>query len=544
MYKRCLILFGTFMALFCLSLFNLDYISHKNFLKEAATGQQSYKLKVASTRGTIYDCRNQPLVNIKKKLIAAVTPSVEVLQALTPVVKPSEVSELYKKCSGKTPFTIEITEKIKSPFVKIFEVPIRYSDITMAPHIIGYTSSDGHGVCGIEKIFDDYLSGENNEIYVKYETDAFGRILPGIKEVAKDRSYLNFRGVALNLDSRIEAIVEDTANKYITKGAVIVTEVPNCEIRACYSLPSFLPQSVGRYINDAGSPLINRSLCQFNLGSIFKLITAAAAIECGVSPEFEYDCTGKNQVEDTKFRCFNSKKHGKITLEKAIAESCNGYFIELAKKLPDGALLRNAQKFGLGKPVMLNKNLLSSSGKLPTEKSLEDSKTLANFSFGQGKLLATPLQISAVINAIASDGVYQSPKLIKGLVDGEMKVRPVENDDSSGQSKKDSKHIISAATANILKTCMQAAVNYGTAQKGKPETTDAAAKTSTAQTGIIENGKRAERSWIGGMFPVDRPKYCIVVLSEDGAGGGEACGPTFKEIIDRMHLEASEIFVE
>ena len=540
MYKRCLILFGVFMALFCLSFFDLDYISHKNQLKEAASNQQSYKLKIANTRGTIYDCRNQPLINTKTKLIAAVIPSIESLQVLTPVVPNSKISELYKKCSGKTPFIIEITKKIKSPFVKIFEIPIRYSGVTMSPHIIGYLSAEGHGVCGIEKLFDNYLSEKDNEIFIKYDTNASGKILPGIKETEKDRSYLNYKGVKLHIDGRIEAIVEDTANKYITRGAVIVTEVPNCEIRACCSLPTFLPQSVGNYINDNNSPLLNRAMCQYNLGSIFKLITAASALEHGVSPNFEYECMGENLVEDAKFKCFNSKKHGKIKLEEALSESCNGYFIELSKKLPKGALMMTAKQFGLGAPVKLAENLLSSPGQLPTTESLENPKTMANFSFGQGKLLATPLQISAVINTIASGGMYSSPKLIKEVTIGQAPA----NLSDIFQNPEKPKRIISESTANILKTCMQSAIENGTAQKGKPETTDAAAKTSTAQTGIVENGKKVERSWIAGMFPVDHPKYCITIFSEDGSGGGESCGPVFKEIIDRMHQEIPEIFIE
>ena len=239
----------------------------------------------------------------------------ESLGTLTPAVSDEKKEELYRKCSGKTPFTIEVNQKISSPFIKTFEVPIRYSGTTLAPHILGYLSAEGHGICAIEKTFDDYLTDKDNEIYVKYDVDASGKFLPGMKETVEDKSYLNFKGVALNIDERIEAIVEDTANKYITRGAVIISEVPNCEIRACYSLPSFLPQSVGKYIKDDTSPLLNRAFCQFNLGSIFKLITASAALERGISPNLEYDCAGENTVEDEKFRCFNSKKQGKIKVK-------------------------------------------------------------------------------------------------------------------------------------------------------------------------------------------------------------------------------------
>ena len=338
-YKRVLVFFGILMSGFCFLFFILDSISSKNILKQAASNQQSYKLKISDVRGTIYDCRNIPMVNNKKKLLAAVIPSLESLNILTPVVLESQKEELYKKCSNKTPFIIQIThipENIKScKYVKIFEVPIRYSGVVRAPHIIGYLSGDKKGVYGIEKSYDDFLSesNKNNNISVKYDIDASGKLLPGRENIVQDQSYCVSQGVVLNLDTRIQAIAEETANKYISRGAVIITEVPNCEIRASVSLPSFFPGDVSNYLNNKNSPLLNRCLCPFNLGSIFKLITSAVALEKNIhNTNFWYNCTGINQVEDAKFRCFNSKKHENINMEEAIAYSCNGYFVELIKK--------------------------------------------------------------------------------------------------------------------------------------------------------------------------------------------------------------------
>ncbi len=539
MYKRSLILFGILMGAFCLCFYELNRISKKEDLRCAANSQQSYKLKVATARGTIYDCRNVPLTNKNKKIISAVIPSVEALSALTPAVDPDELPDIYKKCSGKTPFTTKVNYPIRSPFIKNFEIPTRYSGIVPAAHLLGYLSSENHGVTGIEKIYDDYLSQKNDEICVKYDVDATGKFLPGMRESTEDRSYLSSKGVVLNIDSRIQAIAEEVANKYISRGAVIVTEVPNCEIRACCSIPSFMPQSVGNYLNDENSPLLNRALCQFNLGSIFKLITATAALENNISPDMQYNCTGYNSVEDAKFRCFNGIKHQDINLEQAIAHSCNGYFIELSKLMPYNAIYETAEKFGLGKPVVLAAGMQSADGILPSLKSLENAKTLANFSFGQGKLMASPIQISAFMNSIASGGVYSNPKLIKGVLDENMKI----NSDDKTIPQNVSKRVISEEIAQTLKNCMKAAVEYGTSRKGKPETCDAAAKTSTAQTGIVEKGKKIEQSWIAGMFPTESPKYCIVVLSEAGSGGGENCGPVFKEIADKMHQQTPELFV-
>ncbi len=538
MYKRCVILFGIFMFLFCVSFFSLDYLSSKSTLYDAALNQQSYKLKISDVRGTIYDCRNVPLVNNNKKLIAAAVPCTEALSVLTPIVPEHKHSELYKKCSGNVPFTIEVNKKIKCPYVKIFEVPIRYSGITPAPHIIGYLSGEKNGICGIEKIYNDYLFDKEHTISIKYDVDASGKILPGKKEFVEDRSYYNSKGVVLNIDSRIQSLVEEISNKYINKGAVIITEIPNCEIRACSSLPGFTPNNISAYLNDKNSPLLNRAFCAFNLGSIFKLVTSAAALENGISENTPYNCQGVNKVEDASFKCFNSKKHEIVNMEQALAHSCNGYFIELIKKMPKNSLLNMAQKIKLGSSVNLAPGMNSCAGILPSAESLENIKTLANFSFGQGKLMATPLQISGLINTIASKGIYSNPKLIKGLTDENMRII------KKSTLPNESERIFSESTALKLKSHMKASVDYGTSEKGKPEKTEAAAKTSTAQTGIIEDGKKVEQSWIAGFFPYDKPKYSIVILSEAGSGGGESCGPVFKEIVDKMITEIPDLFIE
>ncbi len=537
MYKRCVIFFGIFMFAFCVAFFFLDYLANKENLHDAALSQQYYKLKISDVRGEIYDCRNISLVNKAKKLVAAAIPSTETLSVLTPAVDAKKQRELYEKCSQNMPFTIEITKQVNSPFVKVFEVPVRYSGITPAAHIIGYLSGDKKGVCGIEKAFDDYLAGKEHDIYVTYGVDASGKILPGEKEFTEDKSYFKSKGIVLNIDSRIQALAEETANKYINRGAVVVSEVPNCEIRAVASFPGFTPQNVSEYLNDKNSPLLNRSLCAFNLGSIFKLVTSAAALEKGIGANTEYNCEGVYELEDTKFRCFNSKKHELINMEQALAYSCNGYFINLIRKMPKNTVLNMAKKLKLGSPINLAPGIDSKEGTLPSEESLDNIKTLANFAFGQGKLLATPMQITGLINTIASKGIYSNPKLIKGLTDESMKI--VKNDIVPEIKER----VIYENTAAILASHMKASIEYGTSEKGKPENTTAAAKTSTAQTGIMEDGKRIDQSWFAGFFPYENPRYSIVILSEAGSGGGESCGPVFKEIAERMIKEIPDLFI-
>lgn len=537
MFKRVIILFSILMFCFCLSIMMLDNISTKDVLYDAAAYQRSYRLKIAEVRGTIYDCRKYPLVNRSRKLVAAVVPGTRIFNELSNSVSEPQISELWKKLSSSEPFSIEVNKKINCSGVKTFEVPVRYSGVVPAAHIVGYLSGDGKGISGIEKAYDDYLCGGKNDICVRYSVDASNRLLSGEDSFTDDKSYLTTKGVVLNIDQRLQSLAEEVSNKYITKGAVIITEVPDCEIRAMVSLPGFMPQAVAKYLNDKDSPLINRALSQYSFGSIFKLVTSAAALEDGIDEGLQYECNGFNEVNGNKFRCFGGKPHGTEDMGKAVAYSCNGYFIELSKKLGAEKMLCMAKKFGFGEEIELAPGISGAKGVLPSKESLENMGILANFSFGQGKLMAVPIQVSGMINTIASGGIYSTPKLVYGLADEGMRITKGNN--------KSPERIISEETANKLKKFMVESIEYGTSNRGKPEKISAAAKTSTAQTGIINSdGDEVIQAWYAGFFPVDNPKYSIVVLSEGAKGGGESCGPVFREIIDKIHDELCEIFVD
>jgi Cell division protein FtsI/penicillin-binding protein 2 len=524
------------MLCFCISIFRLENLSTQDVLSDAAAYQRSYKLKVSSVRGTIYDCRLHPLVNKTKKLMAAVVPETKIFDALSGAVSEERSADLWKKLSNSEPFLIEVNKNINCSGVKTFEIPVRYSSIVPAAHIIGYLSSENKGIAGIEKAYDDYLYCKEQDICVRYSVGASNKLLFGGDSFTDDKSYLLSKGVILNIDQRLQSLVEEVANKYISKGAVIITEVPDCEIRAAASFPGFTPLSVSKYLNDEDSPLINRVLMPYSFGSVFKLVTAAAALENGISENFWFDCTGSDEIDGNKFRCFAGKPHGPEDMEKALAYSCNGYFIEIAKKIGGSALLSMAKKFRFGENIELAPGIICYKGILPEEKSLAQSGILANFSFGQGKLTVTPLQVSGMINAIASGGIYSEPKLVYGFADEKMKISQNEN--------KKSEKIISKETAEKLKRYMSASIEYGTSGRGKPEKISAAAKTSTAQTGIKnKDGKDVIQAWFAGFFPLENPKYSIVVLVEDGIGGGESCGPVFKEITDRIYSDISEIFI-
>ena len=181
-------------------------------------------------------------------------------------------------------------------------------------------------------------------------------------------------GVRLTLSRSVQRAAEAVAAQTMTTGCILVLDVRTAALRACVSVPGFDPA-------DPAASL------------------AAAALEAGLAPE--YDCNGAVVVDGQIFRCAGGVPHGEVDLSAALAKSCNGYFIRLGQQLGAQALLQQAQALGFGRSIGLAEGLTAQSGALPGAEELAQSGQLANFSFGQGSLLATPLQVAAMMNTIA-----------------------------------------------------------------------------------------------------------------------------------------------
>ena len=154
--------------------------------------------------------------------------------------------------------------------------------------------------------------------------------------------------------------------------------------------------------------------------------------------------------------------------------SCNTYFIELSQYLPNDTLLEVCDRLGFGRETIFAKNIVSQSGYLPTENQLNVPAEKANFSFGQGYLTVTPIQISSLTCAIANDGVMPILYLVKGKT----------NDGYTIYDTNEPKYtpVFSIDTAKKLQDFMNYSVQYNSASKGRPYNNTAGGKTSTAQT--------------------------------------------------------------
>lgn len=531
MSKRITIFFMTLLFCICFSIFRLYTLSQGESLQTAASQNGIYKLNVASARGIIYDCKKRPLVNLQKNTMMSVFPNDSTPKTLSQIMSSGEMNEIIPLLQTRKPFCLKVNSewnKIISEDVQYFKVPKRYSDFQLASHILGYLDSSGNGVCGIEKAFNDYLNSSKGKIELKYKINALGEILDGKQLKVEDTLYKQSQGVVLTIDKDLQKISEEVAERYLKKGAIIITQVPNCEIRAFVSTPQFDPNNVSVSLNNEDSPLLNRGLSSYNLGSIFKLVTIAAAMETGINLDTEFDCTGSINVNDGTYHCFNGKSHGREDAKLALAYSCNTYFVNLMKDMDAEKFIDFTKSLGFGEKIELAPGLFSQSGNLPNLDSLKDPKLMANLSFGQGKLMATPIQVSGLINAIASKGKLVKPKLIEGLVGENLEY-------TKRNFQRPAKRAFSRYTADFLKEAMKMSADIGTGVLGKPEACEVAVKTGTAQSGIKVGEHYAQQAWYAGFFPANEPKYSVVVFAEDAESGSKSCGPAFKRIIEEMY---------
>lgn len=195
---------------------------------------------------------------------------------------------MLEKLKGGKPVLCEVPREIDCDGIACMQVYTHNSADTPAVHLLGYTDSDLRGMSGIEKAYDGILYSEKEAAFV-YTKDGKGDILAGVKPVAENDSAVTAGGVLTTLDINIQAIAETEAEA-IDAGAVIIADSKTSEIRAAVSRPDFDCTDIAKYLTADNSPLLNRALAAFNVGSVFKPCVAAAGMESGKG-SFGYNCT-------------------------------------------------------------------------------------------------------------------------------------------------------------------------------------------------------------------------------------------------------------
>ncbi len=531
MKKRALVLFT--LLLFILSGVVLQvYRLSDAYLSQAADQQGSVTVKVANSRGTIYDARLRPLTNAGEEYRLSVTPSPEAIAALSGMLDEEQLAAVSERLQSGKPAVVtlpEIPANLEGSL--LFKVPVRYGGRLLAPHLLGYMDGDGlHGLTGVELAFDEYLNSCGGQASVTYSVDAMGKPLQGIAPQVVNTLADAKAGVVLTIDQDIQKIAEEAAKRYMTKGAVVVMEPATGRIAAMVSLPDFQPGTVADSLDAADSPLLNRALCNYNLGSVFKITSAAAALEKGIPISTAFPCNGSVTIGNVTFHCHNRLGHGTLNMQDGFAQSCNPYFIQLMQQAGGSALLGMASNLGFDRSLILVDGLKTARATLPTAEELLSPAAVGNLAFGQGSLLGTPVHVAQMVAAVVNGGKIIRPTILKGYCDKEGRL--------SEETIEPEQTVFSKQTAQTLKDLMIYAVKEGTGASAQPTVSAGAAggKTGTAETGWKSENKAVVQSWFGGFYPAENPKYVIAVIAEDSDNTKGKSSPVFKKICEDIYM--------
>jgi penicillin-binding protein 2 len=521
-------------------LFQLQIINGREYSKRAANQRMLY-LPLDFSRGQFYDVNMIPLTGRETVDSLVVFPALVEDKAEAAAIIAESTGIDYKEAleelrKATEPYritlsrTAEGTSGIGCRGIMVVKDIERYDSKSIARHLIGYIGrSDKKGRSGLERLYEDYLSS-GGEMTVAAMVDGSKRLIPGLgyKLVDGGQSGQGYC-LQLTIDYHIQKAVEEVIDESGIQGAVVVLDVDTGGVLAMASRPNYGQGNVEEYLDGQRGELLNKAFQQYNLGSIFKTVVAAAALEDStVNPFDTVKCSGYIEVGNLRIKCssYDEGGHGVLDVFNAYAKSCNVFFIEMGQKIGGERIIEMAERFGLGSITGVN-SLEEQEGLLPQKNKIH-RPDLCNISIGQGDILVTPLQVAVMTNTIANNGIYKKPYVVKGFIDSSSRITGVEP-----PGKPDM--VISPFVAMEIRKMMEMVVDDGTGTMAAlPSFGGVAGKTSSAQTGQRIDGREVLHAWFTGYVPRMYPKYVITVLAENGRSGGSVAAPVFKSIAQRI----------
>ena len=536
--------------------------------------------KTTPSRGLIVDRNNDILADnfqvFKLAIIPKETKSFEkTLNNLTKVIKITERQrnyfiKNYSKHNKFQPFVLDLNlswnefSKLNyylqnndgiQPFVSFERTYLYPKEFS---HILGYVSEPNIqdlrklqknfigvpnlkiGKTGLEKIFDNYLLGAPGT--ATYEVDAYGRRVKKVVHVDGEKGKV----IKTTFDKELQIFAYNRLNSL--SGSVVVMDMYG-KILCCASYPSFNSNDFTYGIShedynklkaDEKRPLVNKALSSsYPPGSTIKMIVALSALENKIiTKNFKHVCKGDVELYDQKYHCWKDKGHGVVDLTKAIKESCDIYFYEVARLLGIDRLKETANKFGLGEVVLENFHE-EKNGLIPSTtwkkgalgKSWYIGETMIS-GIGQGYMKTTCIQLCTMMAQIANGGFKINPTF-----------------DENKKSEFGEKTVVSDDHLKVIKEALFLATNepggtsYSSRISGKLKM---AGKTGTSQVRRITERQREldlknedlpwkfrDHSLFVGYGPTSNPEYAISVIIDHGGAGSAVAAPIARDVMKK-----------
>ncbi|HWP98437.1 MAG TPA: penicillin-binding protein 2 [Syntrophomonadaceae bacterium] len=415
---------------------------------------------------------------------------------------------------------------LKQPSLVMVPITKRYQDNGFCAHLLGYIDGGAapRGVAGVEKAYNQLLSGASSASQLVSVQDARGAAIDGLMYKIRQEQDQQKSAVVLTIDRRVQEMAEQALDRWVKRGAVVIMDVHSKEVLAMVSRPSFNPYAVGES-RGTDSPLINRALTKYYPGSMFKILVAAAALEEGVvKPDENFFCSGKYIMPDGfSFSCERKTGHGKLTFAQAFALSCNPTFIDVGTRLKTSGLMAYVKKMHIDEEGLIGYPIVSGTG----IRINPGPRALANACLGQDGVMLSPLQVCSLISTVADQGRWATPRVLSYTIDanGQQQTPPAAQEEQ----------VLSQQTVGILQRLMEKVVKEGTGTTASFPEAPAAGKTGTSQTGMLKDqDQEVLNTWFGGYFPADHPRWAMVILVEDGKSGARDAAPVFKDIAQNM----------
>lgn len=426
--------------------------------------------------------------------------------------------------------------------VKVDEDYKRYYPYSkLCSKVLGFTGSDNQGILGLEAKYDAYLSGTPGQILTL--TDAWGvEVKNGNEERDEPEKGSNlYTSIDINIQSYAQQLAQKTLEQKQAKSvSIIVMNPENGEILAMTNEPEYdlnNPYELNSdlLISSTGTSkmdLLNnmwRNFCindTYELGSIFKMVTATAALETGsVTLNDHFTCGGSAIVADRKIRCHKTTGHGTQTFTQTVMNSCNPAFIEWGRRVGTERFFEYMGKLGL-----LEKTGIDIAGEASTIIHKQENVgevELATMSFGQSFQI-TPLQMLRAASAIINGG---------NLVTPHFAVKSVSEADGTAVefNYEIQSNAIEEKTSLMMKDILRQVVEEGGGKKAYLEGFSIGGKTATSQKLPRGSGKYIS-SFIG-FSPVDNAKVIAMCLIDEPQGiyyGGTIAAPVIRELFENI----------
>lgn len=526
MHNRVAISFFSLMVIFGILILNIFFTGIDLDIAETAQTANKKSVTLDTSRGMIYDANGQKLVNSQNYNITVCLPLSENTEKVFPYLSSDEKNEFYDNMSKGKVNILSINQNFNDDTIKTVTLSKRYADNQTCVHIIGHLDSENSGAMGLEKAYNSYLSQNSGTMNARWSVNALGHIIHGEKLKFASENYLSPAGIQLTIDLNFQKIAESVlVENNVTKGAVVIMNSDTAEILASASVPTFNPNKLELSIDDINEPFVNRATSAYSVGSVFKPIIASVAIENNI--DLTYKCVGCITIGGRKFSCNNGVAHGLVNMETATAKSCNSYFIALGQKIGAERIISLCENLGFNQATEIADNYSIQAGFLPNIQDISSPQELANLSFGQGKLLISPIQMACVYSVFANGGYYREPTLMKAIIDKDGNaIQKVQLPDKC--------QVLNNSTVKSIDKYLKGVVEIGSGYRAHSDLVIGHGKTATAQSGWFDDGREIMHTWFCGYFDYNDTTYTIVIFKEDGKTGAEDCAPIFKQIAERI----------